>query len=193
MAELLENATSFAPPHTRVRVFAEPVGQGLALHIEDRGLGMSDTELAEANTRLAEPPAFDPAQSSRLGLLVVARLAVRQGISVRLRASSYGGITAVVLIPADLVLADTADKGEPLGIFAPAPPAPSRPRPPRRWSRRRPSTWPSAARTRPPPCCPSGCAAPRPRRPSPRRPPSRSPRPSPPRCPGPAAPTRSGR
>ncbi len=119
MAELLENATSFAPPHTRVRVFAEPVGQGLALHIEDRGLGMSDTELAEANTRLAEPPAFDPAQSSRLGLLVVARLAVRQGISVRLRASSYGGITAVVLIPADLVLADTADKGEPLGIFAP--------------------------------------------------------------------------
>lgn len=119
MAELLENATSFAPPHTRVRVFAEQVGQGLALHIEDRGLGMSDAELLEANTRLAEPPAFDPAQSSRLGLLVVARLAVRQGISVRLRASSYGGITAVVLVPADLVLTDTADKGEPLGIFAP--------------------------------------------------------------------------
>ncbi|MEV4413810.1 nitrate- and nitrite sensing domain-containing protein [Catellatospora sp. NPDC049609] len=122
LAELLENATSFAPPHTRVRVFAESVGQGLAVHIEDRGLGMSDTELLEANARLAEPPAFDPAQSSRLGLLVVARLAARQGINVRLRASSYGGITAVVLIPADLVLADATDKGEPLGIFAPRAP-----------------------------------------------------------------------
>lgn len=123
LAELLENSTSFAPPHTRVRVFAEPVGQGgLALHVEDRGLGMSDMELLEANARLAEPPTFDPTQSARLGLLVVARLAARQGVNVRLRASSYGGITAVVLVPAELVLTDTADKAEPLGIFAPRAP-----------------------------------------------------------------------
>jgi hypothetical protein len=122
LAELLENSTSFAPPHTRVRVFAEQVGNGLALHVEDRGLGMSDAELAEANGKLAEPPAFDPASSSRLGLLVVARLAARQGITVRLRSSSYGGITAVVVIPAELALTDPTDKGEPLGIFAPRAP-----------------------------------------------------------------------
>ncbi len=122
LAELLENSTSFAPPHTRVRVFAEQVSNGLALHVEDRGLGMSDAELAEANTKLAEPPAFDPASSSRLGLLVVARLAARQGITVRLRPSSYGGITAVVLIPTELALTDPTDKGEPVGIFAPRAP-----------------------------------------------------------------------
>ncbi|WP_186316030.1 sensor histidine kinase [Catellatospora sichuanensis] len=122
LAELLENSTSFAPPHTRVRVFAEPVGNGLALHVEDRGLGMSDTELLEANSKLAEPPAFDPSSSARLGLLVVARLAARQGINVRLRSSSYGGVTAVVLIPAELALTDPTDKGEPLGIFAPRAP-----------------------------------------------------------------------
>jgi len=120
LAELLENATSFAPPHTQVRVHAEAVGNGLALQIEDRGLGMSEQELAEANLRLADPPLFDPAHSARLGLLVVAKLAARQGITVRLRTSPYGGVTAVVLIPAELVVADT---GEPTTqtLVAPAP------------------------------------------------------------------------
>ncbi len=105
LAELLENATSFAPPHTQVRVHAEVVANGLALQVEDRGLGMSELELADANRRLAEPPAFDPAHSARLGLLVVAKLAARQGITVRLRPSPYGGVTAVVLVPEDLVMA----------------------------------------------------------------------------------------
>lgn len=104
LAELLENATSFAPPHTQVRVHAEAAGGGLALQIEDRGLGMSEQELAEANLRLADPPLFDPAHSARLGLLVVAKLAARQGVTVRLRTSPYGGVTAVVLIPAELVV-----------------------------------------------------------------------------------------
>ncbi|GHJ49346.1 hypothetical protein Cs7R123_66880 [Catellatospora sp. TT07R-123] len=122
VAELLENATSFAPPHTRVRVFAEVVSHGLALHVEDRGLGMSDAELLEANAKLAEPPAFDPSHSSRLGLLVVARLAARQGITVRLRPSSYGGITAVVLVPAELVLDDDSGRTEPV-VVAPRVPA----------------------------------------------------------------------
>jgi len=110
LAELLENATSFAPPHTQVRVHAEVVGNGLALQVEDRGLGMSPQELAEANLRLADPPLFDPAHSARLGLLVVSRLAARQGITVRLRTSPYGGVTAVVLLPADLVIAEPGEE-----------------------------------------------------------------------------------
>jgi Nitrate and nitrite sensing/Histidine kinase-, DNA gyrase B-, and HSP90-like ATPase len=120
MAELLENATSFAPPHTTVRVHAEAVGNGLALQVEDRGLGMSETELADANIRLAEPPNFDPSHSARLGLLVVAKLAARQGITVRLRPSSYGGVTAVVLIPEDLVLTAAIETSPP-PIASPAP------------------------------------------------------------------------
>jgi hypothetical protein len=86
-------------------------GNSLALQIEDRGLGMSEMELAEANHRLADPPMFDPAQSARLGLLVVAKLAARQGVTVRLRTSPFGGVTAVVLVPADLVLAEPGEPG----------------------------------------------------------------------------------
>ena len=109
LAELLENATSFAPPHTTVRVHAEIVGNGLALQVEDRGLGMSESELADANLRLSDPPSFDPAHSARLGLLVVAKLAVRQGVTVRLRPSPYGGVTAVVLVPEELVSPGAAE------------------------------------------------------------------------------------
>ncbi|GIH07525.1 hypothetical protein Rhe02_55920 [Rhizocola hellebori] len=120
LAELLENATSFAPPHTTVRVHAEIVGNGLALQIEDRGLGMSETELAEANLRLSDPPNFDPAHSARLGLLVVAKLAARQGVTVRLRPSPYGGVTAVVLVPEDLVSTGHGDVPSQPAVAAPA-------------------------------------------------------------------------
>ena len=69
------------------------------LEIEDRGLGMSDDELVEANERLANPPMVDFALSRMLGLYVVARLAQRYNIKVQLRHSWYGGITALVLLP----------------------------------------------------------------------------------------------
>jgi len=69
------------------------------LEIEDRGLGMSDEELVEANERLANPPMVDFALSRVLGLYVVARLAQRYTIKVQLRHSWYGGITALVLLP----------------------------------------------------------------------------------------------
>ncbi len=103
LAELIENATSFSPPNTRVSVGAEPVTNGLAIEIEDRGLGMVPARLAEFNSRLANPPDFDPASSAQLGLFVVARLAARHGVAVRLRPSPYGGITAVALIPSLLL------------------------------------------------------------------------------------------
>ena len=60
---------------------------------------MSAEELADVNERLASPPEFDLADSDRLGLFVVGRLAARHGIRVTLRGSPYGGTTAVVLIP----------------------------------------------------------------------------------------------
>lgn len=105
LAELIENATSFSPPHTKVTIGAEFVANGFAIEVEDRGLGMTAAALAEVNQRLAEPPEFDPANSAQLGLFVVARLAERHGIKVVLRSSAYGGITAVALIPEELVVA----------------------------------------------------------------------------------------
>lgn len=104
LAELIENAAAFSPPHTRVRVTGQKVPHGYAVEVEDRGLGMTTEALAEANRRLADPPEFDPANSARLGLFVVARLAVRHNIKVQLRPSPYGGVTAVVLIPSELIV-----------------------------------------------------------------------------------------
>ncbi|MGW4467525.1 nitrate- and nitrite sensing domain-containing protein [Micromonospora sp. NPDC004704] len=103
LAELIENATSFSPPHTRVRVTGQLVPNGYAVEVEDRGLGMTPEALELANQRLAEPPEFDPVNSARLGLFVVAQLGARHGVRVQLRPSPYGGVTAVVLIPGELV------------------------------------------------------------------------------------------
>jgi K+-sensing histidine kinase KdpD len=103
LAELVENATSFSSPTTRVEVFGGPTGNGYVLEIEDNGIGMSDDELAEANKRLAEPLAADVAVSRMMGFHVVGRLAARHGIRVQLRHCWFGGITALVLLPAGLL------------------------------------------------------------------------------------------
>ncbi|MFJ4468575.1 nitrate- and nitrite sensing domain-containing protein [Streptomyces sp. NPDC089424] len=103
LAELVENAAQFSPPHTRVRVTGEPVGNGYAVEVEDRGLGMGKETLAEANRRIAQSEALDLFDSDRLGLFVVSRLAARHEIKVHLRTSPYGGTTAVVLLPTALL------------------------------------------------------------------------------------------
>ncbi|MGW1010165.1 sensor histidine kinase [Streptomyces termitum] len=103
IAELVENAAQFSPPHTKVRVSGEPVGNGYALEIEDRGLGMGRETLAEANARIEHSEALDLFDSDRLGLFVVSRLAARHAVKVRLRPSPYGGTTAVVLLPTELL------------------------------------------------------------------------------------------
>ncbi|MFJ8109241.1 nitrate- and nitrite sensing domain-containing protein [Streptomyces sp. NPDC096132] len=103
LAELVENAAQFSPPHTRVRVTGEPVGNGYAVEVEDRGLGMGKETLKEANRRIAQSEALDLFDSDRLGLFVVSRLAARHGVKVHLRTSPYGGTTAVVLLPTALL------------------------------------------------------------------------------------------
>jgi signal transduction histidine kinase len=105
LAELLENAASFSPPTTRVVVGGQVLPNGYAIEIEDRGLGMSPEAIEEANRKLVEPPDFDPANSARLGLFVVAQLANRHGIRISLRSSAFGGVSAIVLIPGDLITA----------------------------------------------------------------------------------------
>jgi HAMP domain-containing protein len=104
LAEFVENATTFSPPNTEVRVTGDLVAKGLAVDIEDRGLGMDEEEFAAVNATLANPPLFDPSGSDRLGLFVAAQLAQRHDIQVRLRPSDYGGVLAIVLIPITLVV-----------------------------------------------------------------------------------------
>ncbi|WP_369355980.1 nitrate- and nitrite sensing domain-containing protein [Streptomyces sp. cg2] len=117
IAELLENATVFSPPHTAVQVLGAQVSNGYTLEIHDRGLGMSPDQLLDANLRLAETPEFELSDTDRLGLFVVSRLAQRQGVRVSLQPSPYGGTTAVVLVPGAL-LTDTAGGARPAGPSA---------------------------------------------------------------------------
>ncbi len=105
VAELLENAAAFSAPETRVDVMARPEQDGsIVLEIADRGVGMLDEDLADANHRLSSPPTIDVSASRRMGLFVVGRLAIRHAISVTLRARDGGGVVAAVRVPASAVL-----------------------------------------------------------------------------------------
>ncbi|MFM9367497.1 nitrate- and nitrite sensing domain-containing protein [Streptomyces sp. Da 82-17] len=102
VAELTENAAQFSPPHTPVVVRGEEVGAGAVLEIEDRGLGMGDEALAAANEKIHAAD-VDLLDSRQLGLFVVNRLAERQHVDVTLRRSVYGGITATVFVPKEIL------------------------------------------------------------------------------------------
>lgn len=115
IAELLENATVFSPPHTVVQVHGERVANGFTLEIHDRGLGMAPDMLLDANLRLAETPEFELSDTDRLGLFVVSRLAQRQNVRVSLQPSPYGGTTAVVFLPVAL-LTDEAPETQGTGF-----------------------------------------------------------------------------
>src|SRR5215469_2941955 len=108
LAELIENATTCSPASTEVTVTADRVANGFVVEIEDRGIGIGEDELARINDRLANPPEFDLAESDRLGLFVVARLAVKHRIKIVMRPSPYGGTTAIVLLPHAIVVARDA-------------------------------------------------------------------------------------
>ncbi|WP_405646561.1 nitrate- and nitrite sensing domain-containing protein [Streptomyces uncialis] len=103
VAELLENATLYSPPHTAVQVHGDYVANGFTLEIHDRGLGMASDALLDANLRLSETPEFELSDTDRLGLFVVSRLAQRQNVRVSLQPSPYGGTTAVVFLPETLL------------------------------------------------------------------------------------------
>jgi signal transduction histidine kinase len=125
LAELVENATAFSPPHTKVLVTGEQVGAGYAVEIEDRGLGMGKEAVAEANRRIADAQQADLFDSDRLGLFVVSRLARRHGVRVSLRPSAYGGTTAVVLLPSALLETGRQRRRAPLDAELDLPPVQS--------------------------------------------------------------------
>lgn len=103
LAELIENATAYSPPSTRVTVTGARVARGYAIEITDQGLGMPPQLRHQLNERLSRAPEFDLANSDQLGLLVVSTLAARHGIMVSLQPSAYGGTVAIALFPAHLV------------------------------------------------------------------------------------------
>ncbi|WP_280664280.1 ATP-binding protein [Kitasatospora sp. MAP12-44] len=107
LAELLDNATRYSPPHTRVHLTAVEVQTGIAVEIEDGGLSLTEEGRARAERMLKAAQAGidlnDLGETPRLGLAVVGRLAQAYGFQVSLRPSAYGGVRAVLIVPQELI------------------------------------------------------------------------------------------
>lgn len=140
LAELVENATLFSAPQTQVLMRANLVTSGLAVEVEDRGLGMPVGEQSRMNALLADPDQVNVARllaDGRIGLYVVSQLAKRHGITVRLQTNIYGGVQAVLVVPQALL--GTEPGALPGGVARPAEtvsgaepvPVPRPPQPPR--------------------------------------------------------------
>ncbi|MFE7614570.1 nitrate- and nitrite sensing domain-containing protein [Streptomyces sp. NPDC057496] len=126
LAELIENALSFSRPPSPVEVRAAKVIRGLAIEVEDRGLGMDEEQLAAANELMVRPPRMDVlahADDIRLGLYVIARLADQHGLRVEFRSSAYGGTRVVVLVPDELTVPEP--RTGPVGVPSPEPATPA--------------------------------------------------------------------
>jgi signal transduction histidine kinase len=121
IAELLDNATEFSPPATTVLVDCQRLTGGkFRITVADQGLGIPPSRLTELNERLQSPGDIDVAASRTLGLYVVARLASRHGISVRLEAPAKGGTIAVVDLPASVMAKTEAVENRDQGTAAAA-------------------------------------------------------------------------
>jgi signal transduction histidine kinase len=119
LSELAENATSFSSAETPVTIAGHLLSSGgVLLEITDQGVGMGAEEMAHANWRLDNPPVVDVAVSRRMGLFVVARLAARHGIRVRLRPAASGGLTALVWLP-DEAVTHESEAGSPPSLRRP--------------------------------------------------------------------------
>ncbi len=116
LAELLENATAFSSPQTRVRVTAARLPDGrIMIEIHDKGIGLTTEDFAALNHKLANPPTVDADISRNMGLFVVGRLADRHGIRVQLRPSrEQTGTTSLVMLPHTIIqgAAETTAFGE---------------------------------------------------------------------------------
>ncbi len=102
LAELLENATSFSDPGTRVVVATDAAPDGIVVTVTDEGLGMSADELEEANDRIQNPPVSEVVGAQRLGFYVVGRLAKRLDAKISLAAGDGRGTVVTIGLPAAL-------------------------------------------------------------------------------------------
>lgn len=151
LAELLDNATRYSPPQARVHLTATEVQSGVAVEIEDAGVGLTEEARARAEAALAAASAGldldDLGETPRLGLAVVGRLAQANGFVVALRPSVYGGVRAVLTVPKDLITVTPVPGGQIARAASLPPPRPkARPSGPTRVVAEGPaSTYPRGA------------------------------------------------
>ncbi|WP_345730230.1 sensor histidine kinase [Cryptosporangium minutisporangium] len=125
IAELVENATVFSPPDSKVQIQVDLVPDGLSIEIDDLGLVMSAELRQRMNQLLTAPERLDVGEQlkdGRIGLIVVAAIARRYAIRVRLERNERGGNRALVVLPAKLLSEEPLRRTD-LGPSA-LPPAP---------------------------------------------------------------------
>ncbi|MDN3294748.1 ATP-binding protein [Streptomyces ficellus] len=120
LAELLDNATRYSPPQTKVHLTAVDVTAGIAVEIEDGGVSMSEEARGRAERMLRQAQEGidlnDLGETPRLGLAVVGRLSQAYNFRVSLRSSAYGGVRAVLVVPQDLITTVSSATGVAHGI-----------------------------------------------------------------------------
>lgn len=122
LAELIENAVKFSPKEFDVIIRVSGTSAGIAVEVEDRGQPMGPEHLAELTARLAHTPLYrELTEADQFGLFVVGRLSQRMGLTVTLRDSPYGGVTAIVLVPWALHAEAPVDQPDTEPAPAPAP------------------------------------------------------------------------
>lgn len=102
IAELLDNAARYSPPYAQVAVGVQPAHNGVAITIDDAGVGMPLEEQRRAERLLSnEHVALDEiGDPPRVGFAVIGLLVARYGLRVSVDAPPrYGGVRAVVFVP----------------------------------------------------------------------------------------------
>jgi Histidine kinase-, DNA gyrase B-, and HSP90-like ATPase len=107
LAELLDNATRYSAPDTRVRLGARALDGGIVIEVVDAGVGLT-REAAERADLVLRTREFglelaSLGESPRLGLAVVGRLAHAAGFEASLHPVPGGGLCARLRVPAGLL------------------------------------------------------------------------------------------
>ncbi|WP_432563860.1 sensor histidine kinase [Kineococcus sp. SYSU DK003] len=113
IAELLENATNFSDPGTRVVVGTAETDRGVEVTIKDAGLGMNAEEVETAHQRISGGRASEFVGAQRLGFYVVGRLAGRLDVDVEFATAEGEGTTVTLVLPAALFTPGSVKGGEP--------------------------------------------------------------------------------
>ena len=116
VAELLDNATAFSPPDTRIRVAGNASSSGYEILVADSGIGIAEARLDEFNRRLTQPPEFGAVHDESIGLAVVSLLAARIGAGVTLSQSEHGGTVATIRIPSAVLHLGGSDEFAPSAL-----------------------------------------------------------------------------
>ncbi|MFF9239841.1 sensor histidine kinase [Streptomyces sp. NPDC014801] len=111
-AELLDNATRYSPPQTKVHVTATEVQTGVAIEIEDSGVSLTEESRARLEGILDRAMRGVDlnvlGEAPRLGLAVVGRLCTAYNMQISLRSSAYGGVRAVLVVPSEMLTSHPA-------------------------------------------------------------------------------------